>query len=590
MRAWKRFAFVAALAATGPLGVWAQEPQQSKQAAETIDHIVDHIAAREREEVVSIRQTTPIVETYIQDLRPDRELGVVPLRDHYFLGQAQFTKGIVHTNMLEPAKGPLEKFNPLAHLASLFTATYVPSGFLAMIFPDGNGFDRSHYKFEYVRREFLGEVRCYVFDVTPLPKTGKGRFMGRIWAEDHDFTIVRFNGVFTPVASPTGFNLHFDSWRLNLAPGVWLPAYVFSEESDLHDVLGGTIHFKSQTRLWGYDLKNAGHEEEFSTLKVESPTVLDQPSVALDASPIQAERLWQRQAENNVLERLQRVGLLAPPGPVDKVLETVVNNLEVTNNLDIQPEVQCRVLLTSTLESFSIGHTIVMSRGLVDVLPDEPSLATMLAQELAAILVSNPDLDRYGFNDLTMVSTTEALVRLSMRASQADLQVANRRAIELLKNSSYKDKLGTVGLFMKQLDVSSKALTALISPRLGNRILYAAELEAGAPQLQPAKLDQIAALPLGARVKLDPWSDNVDLVKSKPVALISEREKMPFEVTPFMPYLAYYAKPEAAPPVAPPVKGDVAKTEKSQPQTPPQQQPDPTQPPPQPQLQPQPQP
>src|SRR5207244_6109737 len=58
------------------------------------------------------------------------------------------------------------------------------------------------------------------------------------------------------------------------------------------------------------------------------------------------------------------------------------NNLEVTNNLDIQPEVRCRVLLTSTLESFTIGHTIVLSRGLIDVLPDEASLATMVAHEL----------------------------------------------------------------------------------------------------------------------------------------------------------------------------------------------------------------
>ena len=48
---------------------------------------------------------------------------------------------------------------------------------------------------------------------------------------------------------------------------------------------------------------------------------------------------------------------------LDKVLETVVNNLEVTNNLDIQPEIHCRVLLTGTLESFSIGHTIILSRG-----------------------------------------------------------------------------------------------------------------------------------------------------------------------------------------------------------------------------------
>ena len=81
-----------------------------------------------------------------------------------------------------------------------------------------------------------------------------------------------------------------------------------------------------------------------------------------------AQRSWDRQAEDNVVDRLERLGLLAPQGEVDKVLETVVNNLEVTNNLDIQPEIRCRVLLTSTLESFTIGHTIVFSRGMIDVL------------------------------------------------------------------------------------------------------------------------------------------------------------------------------------------------------------------------------
>ena len=63
-----------------------------------------------------------------------------------------------------------------------------------MIFIDTNGFDKQHYKFDYVKREFLGEVRCLVFDVTPLQKSGKGRFLGRIWVEDQDYNIVRFNG------------------------------------------------------------------------------------------------------------------------------------------------------------------------------------------------------------------------------------------------------------------------------------------------------------------------------------------------------------------------------------------------------------
>ena len=84
-------------------------------------------------------------------------------------------------------------------LGSVFTTQmdFLPRGFLQMIYLDDTGFDREHYKFDYVHREFLGEVRCLVFDVTPLPHAGKGRFTGRIWVEDQDFHVVRFNGGYT---------------------------------------------------------------------------------------------------------------------------------------------------------------------------------------------------------------------------------------------------------------------------------------------------------------------------------------------------------------------------------------------------------
>jgi len=554
------------------------QPQASASAngpVTTVNQAVDRIIAREHDEIATIRRYNPIIETYIQDMKPDKELGAVPVHDHYFLGQADLARGVVDESMLEGKKykGKLNEFNPLSHLGDLFGSSYVPAGFLQMIYIDTNGFDRQHYEFDYVRREFLGDVRCLVFDVTPLPKSGNGRFRGRIWAEDQNYTIVRFNGVYTPEAKINGFNVHFDSWRLNVQPGLWLPAYVYTQESDLRDFLGNHVHFKGQTRLWGYDLKNANHEEEFSELTIESPTAVQDQAGAQqeDRSPIEAERDWQHAAEVNVLDRLQRVGLLAPPGDIDKVLETVVNNLEVTNNLDIEPEVHCRVLLTGTLESFSIGHTIVISRGLLDVLPDEASLATMLAQELADIIVTKPTTDQWGFNDTTNVSTVEALNRFSFRDSPDQVQLASQKALELLKNSPYKDKLGSAGLFLKQLDDESKALPALINAHLGNRVFLATQLIGAAPALQPDKLDQIAALPLGARVKLDPWNDMVSLVKAKPVPLYSGREKMPFEVTPFMPYLTRFEKPSNGV-TADPAKADLAKKVQQQGQQQQQQQ------------------
>ncbi len=89
------------------------------------------------------------------------------------------------------------------------------------------------------------------------------------------------------------------------------------------------------------------------------------------------------------------------------------------------------------------------------------------------------------------------------------------------------------------------------------------------PALAPDKLDQIAALPIGARLKLDPWTDRVELLKAKPVPLLSAREKMPFEVTPFEPFLTRYEKPDSA--SADQTKPDMAKQQQQQ-SAPPQQQ------------------
>jgi hypothetical protein len=551
MRAWTNFCISAILAsglASSIAGRAAQSVDHPQPQAETtvtapvktIDQATDRVIAREHDEVATIRRFSPLIETYIQDMKPDKDMGAVPIGDHYYLGTADLSSGILDHSMLASKKGMLGALNPISHLSAFFSSSYNPEVFLQMIYVDTTQFDRQHYEFEYVRREFLGEVRCVVFDINPLPGSGNGRFKGRIWAEDQNFTIVRFNGVYTPLAGVNGFNLHFDSWRLNVQPGLWLPAYVFSEEAGhLHTL--GVIRFKAQTRLWGYNLKNSGGHEEFKPITIESVNApSDQQFQPQDRSPLEAEREWRRQAENTVIDSLERVGLLAERGAADKVLETVVNNLEVTNNLDIEPDVRCRVMLTATLEMFSIGHTIVLSRGLIDVLPDEASLATMLAQELADIIVAKTSVDQWGFNDTTVVSSADALAHFSFRESPEQVQQAYQKAFELLQNSPYKDKLASAGLFLKQLDADSKALPALINPRLGNHILLADQLMRSAPNLDPTKLDQIAALPIGARVKLDPWNDRVDLIKAKPVRLLSIREKMAFELTPFMPYLARF--------------------------------------------------
>jgi hypothetical protein len=221
---------------------------------------------------------------------------------------------------------------------------------------------------------------------------------------------------------------------------------------------------------------------------------------------------------------------------------TVVNNLIITNNLDL-PEVRCRVLVTSPLETFTIGNTIIISRGLLDVLPDESSLAMALSHELAYIALGDRMNTKFAFGDRLWTADEDAFSDFNFQRTSAEEEAADKKAIQILRNSPYKDKLGSAGLFLRQLAQRGSAIPSLTKPRLGNgltdgtHVLRMPELMNGAPELDMRKVDQIAALPLGGRIKLDPWSNNVSLMRTKSVHLFSFREKMPLEVAPVVPHL-----------------------------------------------------
>jgi hypothetical protein len=490
----------------------------------TLDQAIERVLAREAANYKTLQQFTPLVETYIQELRPDQQMGFAPIGDHYFLGRVSF-KGYLRDD---------------SFVGNARQGHFIPRGFAQMAVIDPSGFDRQHYDFKFMSREFLGEVRCLVFDVTPKSKTGKGRFLGRIWVEDQEYNIVRVNGVYTVEGARTPY-VHFDTWRLNLQPGLWLPAYVYSEEANIPVGLRKTTTFRSQTRFWGYA---SGQENslEFAQVLVDpDEEVKDLSDRPRFLSPVAAERAWLRQAEDNVLGRLRRAGLLASPGDVEKLLETVVDNLIITNNLTLASDVRCRVLLTTPIESFTVGHTIVVSRGLLDVIPDEASLAAILAHELSHVVLDHRLDAKFAYSDRVIFADDQALRRLNMMRTPAEEQAADKKSAELLLNSPYRDKLTAFGLFTQQLQHSRNQLPNLIRARLGNALVLdknsprGAGLPASASRLEPAKLDQIAALPLGGRINLNPWTGGVEMSKARPVALIKAREKLVFELTPVFP-------------------------------------------------------
>jgi hypothetical protein len=518
----------------------ADEPKEPPQITDIIYRIIGH----EWQLHQKLQEYSPRVETYVQYYHPDNELGDVAREDARFLGRLKFATHKKRASFEEVSFLPGSPFDWLRRAPEMVRAHLQLDEFaVEPLVVDSSHFDRKHYVFDPVRWEYLGDVRCLVLDIHPRDPRTAGAFEGRIWVEDHDYTIVRLNG--TRIHPPRGgFYVHFDCWRENLQPGLWLPVYVYSQETDL----GKRLRYKAETRLWGYDLSARHQQQEWAKILVEAPApVRDSSELTTDLSPVESQRQLTMDAENNVLDRLEKARLIAPPGAVDKVLETVVNNLRVTNHLENLPPVQCRVMLTSSLESFSLAYTIVLSRGLIDVLPDEASLAMILAHELAHITLGHKLDPKYAFNDRMQVSDENLLESLDLIRDRKDEVAADTKGIEFLKNSPYKDSLGQAGLFLRAAIDAAPHVPHLFGPHLGNgltegnsKLVRMSSLITTAPALSPRNISQIAALPLGSRLQVNPWDGSVSFTTRKAVPLVDASEKMPFRVTPVIPYLRFY--------------------------------------------------
>src|ERR1700757_2653610 len=196
----------------------------STAAAVSFDQVVDSVVKREQFLITQMKQFHPLVETYLQNLNERTVALGAPVSDAYFLGRLDITSS--------DGKNRTSQHPSTARLSKLKgTINILPPDFLQMIILDED-FQRKYYDFRFIRREFLGDIRCMVFDVTPMKNAGIGRFRGRIWVEDQGFNIVRFNGTYGSQPRSNWY-YHFDSWRLNVAPGAWLPAYVYFDESQL---------------------------------------------------------------------------------------------------------------------------------------------------------------------------------------------------------------------------------------------------------------------------------------------------------------------------------------------------------------------
>jgi hypothetical protein len=120
--------------------------EQAPLTGSKLEEIIDRMIKREHDEIAAFDLYSPIIETYIQEIKFSQAMGTVPKSDVYFLGQADFKGRLrVHSLTANNKSGSL-------------LWSFNPAGFLQMIYIDRGAFDRAYYRFNYRRRQFLGEV------------------------------------------------------------------------------------------------------------------------------------------------------------------------------------------------------------------------------------------------------------------------------------------------------------------------------------------------------------------------------------------------------------------------------------------------
>src|SRR5438874_334515 len=100
---------------------------QAQVPARTMADVIDRVITNENRVIQQIRQYSPMVETYIQNQRPDKDLGSVPAGDKYFLGRADFSKGVALVSLTDTNSKGRKIFGAIGNFFS-FSAEFIPGG------------------------------------------------------------------------------------------------------------------------------------------------------------------------------------------------------------------------------------------------------------------------------------------------------------------------------------------------------------------------------------------------------------------------------------------------------------------------------
>ena len=336
-----------------------------------------------------------------------------------------------------------------------------PAGFLSMLFVDLYDFNADRYSLNYRGKENIAKTECLIFSVAPLSQRDSGRFRGEIWIDSSSYGIVRAKGVFSGPYERwyrgSAKYFHFDSWRERVGDGWWLPSVTYFDERRVFRIDGNLdFHYRGYAVLWRQ------HEERVTSSVSRNRDYAETAPIVDD--------LTGPSSQNGPIARLEADGLLAVSGPEEQRLNQLVQQIAPVSRLKPH-NIECRVLLTTPVEMFAVGDVIVVSRGLLNVIPDDSVLGVMLARQVAHIVLGHTRMadsfpqslfDRLGKKDFE---------GFGIRWKPEQERAADLETVVLLEGSIFENAVANTSAFLSALESQSHRFPNLALPRFGAGVI-----------------------------------------------------------------------------------------------------------------------
>jgi len=141
------------------------------------------VLSRQKDLIKFLSPRTPVVETYLQNLTQDPQLGPIPAGRSLLFGphglQCIDRPAATTSRTRRRRRTKKKAWSSACSAASprSSSSNISPSVFPGWSSPTATNLTGSTMISTTARREFLGDVRCLVFDLTPKKDAGRGRFV-----------------------------------------------------------------------------------------------------------------------------------------------------------------------------------------------------------------------------------------------------------------------------------------------------------------------------------------------------------------------------------------------------------------------------